>query len=75
MLCLLSSLHSRGPVTPRSNHPASVAALSASRNEPPVPLESLLRSPAPRAALLWTSPPTHTSIKRNATARPARRDL
>ena len=30
----------------------------AARNDPPIPLESLLQSQAPRAALLWTSPST-----------------
>lgn len=56
MLVLLSSLHARSPVAPRLDTPEVRAALSAARNEPPVPLESLLRSPAPRAALLWTAP-------------------
>lgn len=56
MLFLLSSLHARSPVTPRLETPEVRAALSAARNEPPVPLESLLRSPSPRAALLWTAP-------------------
>jgi anti-sigma factor RsiW len=32
----------------------SITALE--RNEPPVPLESLLQSPAPRAAMLWAPP-------------------
>jgi hypothetical protein len=57
MLCLLSSLHARNPVAVSNRTPEVRAALTATRNEPPVPLESLLRSPAPRAALLWTSPP------------------
>jgi hypothetical protein len=29
---------------------------SAEQNEPPVPLESLFQSPAPRAAMLWAAP-------------------
>lgn len=52
MLCLLSSLHARGPV---EAPPGDSNAAVITRNEPPVPLESLLRNPAPRAALLWTS--------------------
>jgi anti-sigma factor RsiW len=55
MLCLLTSLHARGPVeTP----PGNSGMVAVTRNEPPVPLESLLRNPAPRAALLWTSSAT-----------------
>jgi anti-sigma factor RsiW len=72
MLCLLSSLHARSPVAPRSDHPASMAAMSVMRNEPPVPLESLLRSPAPRAALLWSSRATTGNGKRTPPPRPVR---
>lgn len=67
MFCLLSALHPHGAVA----RPSGKAALvSSARNEPPVPLESLLRSPAPRAALLWTSS-ARSSEKREVDARPA----
>jgi hypothetical protein len=41
---------------------------SMDRNEPPVPLESLLQSPAPRAAMLWAPP--GRSPRRPAAAQP-----
>jgi hypothetical protein len=73
MLFLLSSLHARSPVAPRLQTPEVRAALSAARNEPPVPLESLLRSPAPRAALLWTAPGKETERRPGASRAPRNR--
>jgi hypothetical protein len=70
MLVLLSSLHARSPVAPHLETPEIRAALSAARNEPPVPLESLLRSPAPRAALLWTAPGKEADKRPKSTRAP-----
>ncbi len=43
--------------TPKNPSEYEVRSLSAAeRNEPPVPLESLFQSPAPRAAMLWAAP-------------------
>ena len=51
-ICLFAAMH------PKSLEAKSDAPASSVRNEPPVPLESLLRDSSPRAALLWTSPRT-----------------
>ncbi|MCS6776583.1 MAG: zf-HC2 domain-containing protein [Chloroherpetonaceae bacterium] len=54
LACLLTALY------PQRSDPAvagRVARLQAARNLPPVPLESLLSTPAPRAALLWSPTP------------------
>ncbi len=47
---LFSTLHPLQPAANRS-HPQ----MSVPQNEPPIPLEALLDSPSPRAALLWRS--------------------
>jgi hypothetical protein len=55
-LCLSSALH---PAESRENGERG-AFSTLQRNEPPIPLESLLQSPSPRAALMWTAPfPSH----------------
>jgi hypothetical protein len=55
-LCLSSALH---PAAGRENGERG-AFSTLQRNEPPIPLESLLQSPSPRAALMWTAPsPSH----------------
>jgi hypothetical protein len=51
---LLTALH---PVEDTARTAGEVHRVSAARsNEPPVPLESLLDRPSPRAAFLWTIP-------------------
>lgn len=53
-VCLLSALHPISNSTP-VDQPDSTPAATA-QNEPPVPLETLLQSASPRAALLWRTP-------------------
>ncbi|HZO91392.1 MAG TPA: zf-HC2 domain-containing protein [Chthonomonadaceae bacterium] len=55
-LCLTSALHPASSGTTGPDSPARGGLITVERNEPPVPLESLLQSPSPRAALLWTAP-------------------
>ncbi|HZP81782.1 MAG TPA: zf-HC2 domain-containing protein [Chthonomonadaceae bacterium] len=55
-LCLLSALQPNGFPAAAGEKAARHALLAPEHNELPVPLESLLRSPSPRAALLWTTP-------------------
>ncbi len=51
---LLTALH---PIEDTTRSAREIHRISAARsNEPPVPLESLLNRPAPRAAFLWTIP-------------------
>ena len=50
VICLFAAMH------PKSLEAKSDAPAGSVRNEPPVPLESLLRDSSPRAARLWTSP-------------------
>ena len=51
---LLTALH---PIEDAAHAAGEVRRLAASQsNEPPVPLESLLDRPSPRAAFLWTMP-------------------
>lgn len=51
---LLTALH---PVEDTARTAGEIRRISATRsNEPPVPLESLLDRPSPRAAFLWTIP-------------------
>lgn len=53
-MCLLTALH---PIEDTARAAGEVRRLAASHaNEPPVPLESLLDRPSPRAAFLWTVP-------------------
>ena len=59
--CLLATLRPPVPTHYGSIHepnrdPQAVTAAYNWLNAPPVPLESLLDSPAPRAAMLWTHP-------------------
>lgn len=55
--CLMSALSPSRSVTVNTTHLApDSAALSLENNAPPVPLETLLEHPSPRAALLWTTP-------------------
>jgi hypothetical protein len=55
-LCLSSALH---PAESRAQGERD-AFSTLRHNEPPIPLESLLQSPSPRAALMWTAPfPSH----------------
>lgn len=52
---LLTALH---PIEDTAHTAGVVRRMTAARfNQLPVPLESLLEQPSPRAALLWTSPP------------------
>jgi hypothetical protein len=60
-LLLLSALHPAGSSAMKAEDASARGAISATRNEPPVPLESLLRSPSPRAALLWSTPSVRQS--------------
>ncbi len=77
-LCLLSALHS--PHTPTTDRAGTMerAARTAGRGAAPsVPLESLLESASPRAALLWTTPPGERNARGltgepSAAPRPAR---
>ncbi len=56
VICVFSALRPAGQVGANNPHPGAHPALTAAYNEPPVPLESLLENPSPRAALLWTTP-------------------
>ena len=56
VICVFSALRPAGQPNVTAAHPGAHAALTAAYNEPPVPLESLLENPSPRAALLWTTP-------------------
>lgn len=71
LACLLTALR------PQRTDPAvagRIARMQAARNGPPVPLESLLSTPVPRAALLWSpvysrerpavTPPSERRIER-----------
>lgn len=53
-ICLLPALSFHAPGTAHSR--AARGHLAAPRNEPPIPLEALLETPSPRAALLWGAP-------------------
>lgn len=68
-LCLLSALQPTGSPAASRERVARHALIAPERNELPVPLESLLRSPAPRAALLWTTPSAHKA--KESTPKPA----
>jgi hypothetical protein len=50
-LFLVTALHPAADTVRPQRYPASLQ-----RSEPPVPLESLLQTASPRAALLWTAP-------------------
>lgn len=54
--CLAPTLRPT-PMPALDNGAPEMTLPASARNEPPIPLESLLSSPAPRAALLWTLPP------------------
>ncbi len=51
-LCLFVNLHSSFPKTESKK----VTGLAQVKSTPPVPLSSLLQTPNPRAAMLWTAP-------------------
>ncbi|HLV80069.1 MAG TPA: hypothetical protein VKT32_07280 [Chthonomonadaceae bacterium] len=68
-LCLQSAAHSTAPVL--DTRPAAERSLLGSNSsQAPVPLEALLQSQTPRAALIWTPP--STSLRTGARALPAR---
>ena len=54
----LSALHGPTRNARTTGNGMEVHEAFAARNDPPIPLESLLQSQAPRAALLWTAPST-----------------
>jgi hypothetical protein len=69
---LFTALHS-GAGRPASHWRAAI--VPAVSSEPPVPLETLLESPAPRAALLWTSPArTRVEFRASRASRAPNRD-
>jgi hypothetical protein len=55
-LLLFSALRPAGSGLVKADVAPGHEGIAPTRNDPPVPLESLLRSPSPRAALLWTTP-------------------
>jgi anti-sigma factor RsiW len=55
-VCLLSALHPTESA--RSAAPPETSLTATVQNGPPVPLETLLQSASPRAALLWRTPST-----------------
>ncbi len=52
----LTAMHAPSPTSRSAAVGVENHQTFATRNDPPVPLESLLQSQAPRAALLWTAP-------------------
>ena len=56
VVCVFSALRPAAPIERSGVDSENTAALHAAYNEPPVPLETLLEHPSPRAALLWTTP-------------------
>jgi hypothetical protein len=55
-LCLSFSLRVPGIAPASRSRTVALPPAMATRNEPPVPLETLLQTPTPRAALLWATP-------------------
>lgn len=71
-LCLSATLRPAAPSARGNNGGNGHSARSmAARNEPPVPLESLLRTPSPRAALLWTTPANAPTDRSQSSQNPA----
>lgn len=55
-LCFLPTIRPSGAIGAPNSRVSNGIPLAAPSNDPPVPLESLLRNPTPRAALLWSAP-------------------
>ena len=55
-LFLLPALHSHPPVSARTAQFIEMQAQDRERADAAIPMESLLQTPTPRAALLWTNP-------------------
>ena len=53
---LLSALHSHPPVSARAAQMLEHQAQDRERADAAIPMEALLQTPTPRAALLWTNP-------------------
>ena len=68
-ICLLPALSFHSPVASHAH--ASLGHVAAPRNEPPIPLEALLETPSPRAALLWGAPIRARFHHSSPAARPA----
>lgn len=75
---LLPALHSHPPVSARAAQMLETQAQDRERADASIPMESLLQTPTPRAALLWTNPepgPVHRGAETRGMNAPAHLSL